>query len=333
MKAEATEAEAYPVAEAEAASPSRPSLRKRKAPSVSVVEEMDGLRLCLDPRRHAPGYEGTGYRGVTEDFWPSGFKARKPFTMVHAGKYHGRFATKEEAALHCERLESGLVPPTTTPSDAPPAAEAAAEAADDAAATAAAAAAPAPEPAAATPVSPRLVTTSPPPLAVRPPAAGDLSLSDALAASAAALGEPLPPSFRRPKPGGGGGGGGATAAVGPSGRRRLRCGSCSGCTARATAGAAARAATCPRLAAAARRRHASAACASRSSAATMPTRCLGRSTTRRRPRRSRDRGGGAVGGGYGGGARGSGARVARGEPRVRVLGAGARRVRSALGPG
>ena len=58
---------------------------------------MDGLRLCLDPRRHAPGYEGTGYRGVTEDFWPSGFKARKPFTMVHAGKYHGRFATKEEA--------------------------------------------------------------------------------------------------------------------------------------------------------------------------------------------------------------------------------------------
>ena len=62
VKAEA--AEAYPVAEAEAAaSPSRPS-RKRKAPSVSVVEEVDGLRL--DPRRHAPGYEGTGYRGVTE---------------------------------------------------------------------------------------------------------------------------------------------------------------------------------------------------------------------------------------------------------------------------
>ena len=235
------------MAEAEAASPSRPSLRKRKAPSVSVVEEMAGLRLCLDPRRHAPGYEGTGYRGVTEDFWPSGFKARKPFTMVHAGKYHGRF---------CD--EGGGRPPLCAPRERTRAADA--DAAERAArrrsrrrtrrrcrrhrrrrAGTGAGCGDASVAAACHDVAAA---------AGGAPARRGRSLPLGRLQSAAALGEPLPPSFRRPKPGGGGG---AAAARPRRSARRAGGASAAGRVRgapRATAGAAARAATCPRLAAA-----------------------------------------------------------------------------------
>lgn len=87
------------------------ALRKRQPkPELQLLAEAGGLRLHLDPKRNAPGYSGTGYKGVFNDYWPSGFKKYKPYTVVQDGKYHGRFATVEQAAVQYARLEMGMPP-------------------------------------------------------------------------------------------------------------------------------------------------------------------------------------------------------------------------------
>ena len=74
------------------------------------VTEANGITLHLDPRRTTPGYSGTGYKGVFDDYWPSGFKRDRPYTVQHDGKYQGRFPLVIEAALHYAKLELGIAP-------------------------------------------------------------------------------------------------------------------------------------------------------------------------------------------------------------------------------
>lgn len=69
---------------------------------------MGDFRLHLDPRRSSDAYTGTGYKGVYDDYWPSGYKREKPYTVKYDDKYCGRFATVEQAAVHFARLEAGL---------------------------------------------------------------------------------------------------------------------------------------------------------------------------------------------------------------------------------
>jgi len=82
---------------------------KKSAPELELVTEAHGIKLHLDPRRHQIDYSGTGYKGVFDDYWPSGYKRDKPYTCTHDGKYQGRFALVIEAALHYAKLELGMV--------------------------------------------------------------------------------------------------------------------------------------------------------------------------------------------------------------------------------
>jgi len=95
----------------EAPTAQRKSLRPSKQKPTfldQLVTEAHGIALHLDPRRTSPGYAGTGYKGVFDDYWPSGFKRDKPYTVQHDGKYQGRFALVIEAALHYAQLELGI---------------------------------------------------------------------------------------------------------------------------------------------------------------------------------------------------------------------------------
>ena len=65
------------------------------------------MALHLDPKRDRAGYEGTGYLGVYEDSWPSGWKHHKPFGVKYEGKGCGRFPTVLLAAAHYARLVAG----------------------------------------------------------------------------------------------------------------------------------------------------------------------------------------------------------------------------------
>lgn len=79
-------------------------------PKLELLTEAGGLRLHLDPRRNIDGYTGTGYAGVFNDYWPTGFKKFKPFVVTYEGRYAGRFATVEHAAVQYARLDEGLPP-------------------------------------------------------------------------------------------------------------------------------------------------------------------------------------------------------------------------------
>ena len=79
-------------------------------PELQLLTEAGGLRLHLDPRRTADGYTGTGYRGVHDDYWHTGFKRDRPYVVVYEGVYQGRFATVEQAAVNYARLEIGMPP-------------------------------------------------------------------------------------------------------------------------------------------------------------------------------------------------------------------------------
>ena len=86
-------------------------LRERPVKAeIEVLSEAGGLQLHLDPRRVTDGYSGTGYRGVFDDSWHSGYKKERPFITVFEGKYAGRFATVEQAAVQYARLEAGMPP-------------------------------------------------------------------------------------------------------------------------------------------------------------------------------------------------------------------------------
>ena len=92
--------------------PRRASSRSTRfvKPELQLLTEAGGVQLHLDPRRLADGYEGTGYRGVHDDYWHTGFKRDRPFVVVHDGAYQGRFATVEQAAVNYARLEMGMPP-------------------------------------------------------------------------------------------------------------------------------------------------------------------------------------------------------------------------------
>ncbi|KAL1503186.1 hypothetical protein AB1Y20_011244 [Prymnesium parvum] len=107
------ESRGSPADEGAAASATRErrALRARPAkPEIQLLTEAGGLHLHLDPRRHMKDYAGTGYKGVFDDYWPCGFKKYKPYVVTHDGKYNGRFATVEQAAVQYARLEMGLPP-------------------------------------------------------------------------------------------------------------------------------------------------------------------------------------------------------------------------------
>ena len=70
---------------------------------MSETRPAGGLELHLDPRRTMDGYSGTGYRGVFEDYWPSGYKRERPFTVMYDGSYVGRYATVLRAAVQFAR--------------------------------------------------------------------------------------------------------------------------------------------------------------------------------------------------------------------------------------
>ncbi|EOD34221.1 hypothetical protein EMIHUDRAFT_201887 [Emiliania huxleyi CCMP1516] len=76
--------------------------------AVAAADARGGLELHLDPRRTMDGYSGTGYRGVFEDYWPSGYKRERPFTVMYDGSYVGRYATVLRAAVQFARLEKGM---------------------------------------------------------------------------------------------------------------------------------------------------------------------------------------------------------------------------------
>lgn len=46
--------------------------------------------------------------GVFDDYWFTGYKKERPYTVTWEGKYHGRFATVEQAAVHFARVEAQL---------------------------------------------------------------------------------------------------------------------------------------------------------------------------------------------------------------------------------
>jgi len=91
--------------------PSAAAERKfRDRPAIKQLElltEAGGLRLHLDPRRMADGYQGTGYQGVFNDYWPTGYKKLRPYVVTYEGGYAGRFATVEQAAVQYARLQAG----------------------------------------------------------------------------------------------------------------------------------------------------------------------------------------------------------------------------------
>ena len=77
---------------ASSAGPSRRTTRPTKAKvEVQLVSEVQGITLHLDPRRTAAGYTGTGYKGVFDDYWPTGFKRDRPYTVTHEGRYQVGF--------------------------------------------------------------------------------------------------------------------------------------------------------------------------------------------------------------------------------------------------
>ena len=78
--------------------------------ALELLTEAGGLRLYLDDRRMMDGYAGTGYEGVSYDYWPTGYKKLKPYVVTFEGSYAGRFATVEQAAVQYARLEEGLPP-------------------------------------------------------------------------------------------------------------------------------------------------------------------------------------------------------------------------------
>ena len=91
----------------------RPTLRARQHKDEwdgKLHKELCGMRLHLDPKRNAEGYSGTGYKGVGNDYWHTGYKKVRPYTVTFEGKYQGRFATVEEAAVWYARLEMGMPP-------------------------------------------------------------------------------------------------------------------------------------------------------------------------------------------------------------------------------
>jgi hypothetical protein len=82
----------------------------RARPRETLLTDAGGLKLHLDPHRKVDGYAGTGYRGVTEDSWPTGYKKERPFAVSFDGRYQGRYATVEQAAVAYARLELGMPP-------------------------------------------------------------------------------------------------------------------------------------------------------------------------------------------------------------------------------
>lgn len=87
------------------------AMRERHVkPPPRLLAEAGGLRLHLDPRRFRDDYEGTGYVGVFDDYWHTGYKRLRPYTVKFDGAYHGRFATVEQAAVQYARLEMGMPP-------------------------------------------------------------------------------------------------------------------------------------------------------------------------------------------------------------------------------
>ena len=44
------------------------------------------------------------------DYWHCGYKKERPYVVSYNGKYHGRFATMEQAAVQFARLDMGLPP-------------------------------------------------------------------------------------------------------------------------------------------------------------------------------------------------------------------------------
>jgi hypothetical protein len=79
-------------------------------PALQLLTEAGGLTLHLDPRRDAEDYMGTGYRGVHDDYWHSGYKKERPYVVCFEGAYQGRYATVEQAAVCYARLEMGMPP-------------------------------------------------------------------------------------------------------------------------------------------------------------------------------------------------------------------------------
>ena len=84
-----------------------PSVRRGLLCAV-CVRQVGGLSLHLDPRRTVEGYSGTGYKGIHDDYWPTGYKKDRPYTCSYDGKYQGRFATPIQAAVQYARLDLGL---------------------------------------------------------------------------------------------------------------------------------------------------------------------------------------------------------------------------------
>ncbi len=84
-------------------------------PELDLVREIDlggsrSLRLHLDPRRTLDGYAGTGYKGVSDDYWHTGYKKLRPYAVSYDGKYVGRFATVEQAAVYYACVDLGMPP-------------------------------------------------------------------------------------------------------------------------------------------------------------------------------------------------------------------------------
>ena len=84
----------------------RPARQARHVkPTLQLLSEAGGMKLHWDPRRDADGYMGTGYRGVHDDYWHTGYKKERPYVVVFEGVYQGRYATVEQADVCYARLE------------------------------------------------------------------------------------------------------------------------------------------------------------------------------------------------------------------------------------
>ena len=56
------------------------------------------------------GCTGTGYKGVADDGWHTGYKSVRPYLVKFDGAHAGRFETVEQAAVQYARLEMGMPP-------------------------------------------------------------------------------------------------------------------------------------------------------------------------------------------------------------------------------
>lgn len=96
---------------ASSSAPVARTMRARPAkPEISLLTSSGGFRLHLDPKRHTDGYTGCGYKGVADDGWQCGYKAERPYVVSYEGKYQGRYATVEQAAVAYARVDMGLSP-------------------------------------------------------------------------------------------------------------------------------------------------------------------------------------------------------------------------------